>query len=114
MEAYLSATTNVCSYPNNIMYVENIDKIPHWLIDNYGFVPAITEDSYNDFVRGLIEYGLVEHEIELIVERYLNNTKWGDIAVELGWTSIRAARMALKHAEDKLRVKGFKPRTDRQ
>lgn len=114
LDAYLMSTTDVKAEPHNVVYVEDIDRLPKELLDTIGFLPSITEDNYNDFVDALIEHGLVEHEVELIIERYLNNKSWGEIRDSLGWTSVYGARQVLQRAINKLKIKGFKPKTVRQ
>lgn len=116
LEAYLALTTDVVSEPPNTVYIEDMDRIRLEDIDQYmmGFVPHVSEEQFNDFIQNLMAYGLDEHEISLVLERYINNATWAEICESEGWTSVANARKYLQRAVDKLKLKGFKPRGELQ
>lgn len=112
LEAYLNMTTDVVSENHNITYVEDIDAVAANIIgiDNFGYVHAYTEEQLNEFVQGLVAYGLSEHEVQLIVERLINNKTWKELCEDTGWVKIHEARKYLQKAVSKLRLRGFKPK----
>lgn len=83
-----------------LSYLGDIDIISN---KQYDYQPSITDKQIKDFIRKLMGYGLMEHEIQVMVDRFVFNKTFSDIAKDNGFVDTKITfniyKKALKKAE---------------
>jgi hypothetical protein len=87
-----------------LVYSDNIDALSTFF---YDYLPSTTDAEVRNFVTKLQKYGLQDYEVEILVERFVNNKTIKEITDESGYTSPGAAFYIIKKAIEKLKTRGF-------
>lgn len=74
------------------------------------YIPGDTEESIENLVDNLNKFGLADYEIDLVIDRCIDNMTFGEIAEKHHYTSKGMAHRHFKIVMQKLRDGGFKIR----
>lgn len=110
LEEYISQSEKNAERSVKAVRVPNIDTIPvDWVQNTEGllYVPEDYDRSTYNLVKKLQELGLADYEVTLMVERFINDATFSEIAELHGYTSPGMAYRMYKLIIKKLKDRGF-------
>lgn len=110
LEDYISQSEKEAERSVKAVRVPNIDTIPiDWTQNTEGllWVPEDYDKSTYNLVVKLQELGLADYEVTFMIERFINEATFGEIAQLHGYTSPGMAYRMYKLIIAKLKERGF-------
>lgn len=81
--------------PHVLSYLGDIEILSN---KSYDYQPKLTQRQVTQFITKLQSYGLYEHEILVLLERFAYNRTFADITDEHGFTDPRTTHKVYKQA----------------
>jgi hypothetical protein len=88
-----------------LYYTDKIERVAN---EQAQYLRTPTQNEINGIIRTLQKYGLPEHQIAILLDKFVDNKTLAEITRDRGFTSAGVTYYLYKLALDTLRARGFK------